>query len=246
MSKLVEEKPTPTIKRKRNKEATIKRIINKTERMIKEKGYAKTSTNHIAKAAGVSIALIYKYFPNGKPDIVQQIRKKSLLFMGITNISDNNLEAVVGSEPTPEIIREKGKRFLLAFIAYCRRYAFLDNALEIAYLEKKDKEKLLINDEKQKLEDINYDTWDYDDFYQPYYDAVSRVLIQIGIKDKEKQIKISKLLVNTFISLIRQQVNYENLVDNDEELADFLIDLLEGYVTLRQDILSLSIDEKHT
>ena len=243
MNKLGEQKTTPNNKRKRNKEATIKRIINKTERMIKEKGYARTSTNHIAKAAGVSIALIYKYFPNGKPDIVQQIRKKSLLFMGIMNISDHNLEDMLGSELNPEIIREKGKLFLLAFIAYCRRYAFLDNALEIAYLEKKDKEKFMTTDEKQELNE-NDEIWDYDDFYQPYYDAVSKMLIQIGIKDKTKQIKISKLLVNTFSSLIRQQLNYENLVDNDEELADFLIDLLVGYVRLRQDVLSLSIDEK--
>ena len=164
--------------------------------------------------------------------------------MGITNISDNNLEIVIGSEPTPEIIREKGKRFLLAFIAYCRRYAFLDNALEIAFLEMKDKEKFMRSDEKQKLEEEDDEKWDYDDFYQPYYDAVSKILIQIGINDKDIQIKISKLLVNTFTSLIRQQINYENLVDNDEELADFLIDLLQGYVTLRQDFLSLSIDEK--
>ncbi len=239
MSKKVDDNAASPVKRKRNKLATMKRIINKTERMIKEKGYAKTSTNHIAKEAGVSIALIYKYFPDGKPEIVQKIRKKSILFSSITNISDYDLKGVIGSDPTPEMVIEKGRRFLLAFIAYNRRYAFLNNALEIAFLEKKDKEKLQSEDEKRKSEENNQETWNYDDFYQPYYDAVSKVLIQMGVTDEAWQNKLSKLLVNTFNSLIRQQVNYENLVDTDEELADFLIDLLVGYITLRTDFLPI-------
>ena len=227
MSKKADDKPATPVKRKRNKEATINRIINKTKKMIKEKGYALTSTNHIAKEAGVSIALIYKYFPSGKPEIVQNITRRSFFFSIINSTSDYDSEIVIGEDPSPELLLEKAKRFLIAYIAYNRQYAFLNNALEIAYLEKKDK---LKNKQKFEDSDVINESWDYDDYYKPYYEAVIKVLVIIGITDEVEQIKMSKLLVNTFNSIIRQQINYENLVDTDEELADFLIDLLVGYV----------------
>jgi len=247
MTKPVSEKPAKNVKRKRNKETTIKRIIRKTEKMIKEKGYVKTTTNHIAKESDVSIALIYKYFPGGKPDIVQQIRRRSLLFNKISDINDIDLKNMI--EPKfldlePEVIIERGRRFLLAYIAYHRRYMFLDNALEIAFLETMDKQKSKKEDEKKVNKEVSNESWDYDAYNKPYYQVVSNVLVHLGIKDQKLQIKLSKLLVNSFNCLIRQHINYGNLVDSDEELAQFLIDVLLGYVDLRYEFLSLPPSKK--
>jgi AcrR family transcriptional regulator len=59
--------------RRRNRAAKTEAIIEAARELIGKKGYAATTTNYIAKAAGVSIGLVYKYFPAGKDDITYQI-----------------------------------------------------------------------------------------------------------------------------------------------------------------------------
>ena len=58
---------------RRNKLAKIKAIIEATRTLVGKKGYVATTTNHIAEAAGVSIGLVYKYFPEGKGEIAYHI-----------------------------------------------------------------------------------------------------------------------------------------------------------------------------
>ena len=58
---------------KRNKEAKIISIQNATCTLIEAKGYEKVTIRDIAESAGVSIGLIYKYFPGGKFDILKGI-----------------------------------------------------------------------------------------------------------------------------------------------------------------------------
>ncbi len=58
---------------KRDKEAKINRIIDSTKSLIEKKGYENVSIRSITKEADVSIGLIYKYFPNGKIDIIKEI-----------------------------------------------------------------------------------------------------------------------------------------------------------------------------
>lgn len=49
--------------------ATVTAIIEATARILRERGYAGTSTNRIAKVAGVSVGSLYQYFP-GKDALV--------------------------------------------------------------------------------------------------------------------------------------------------------------------------------
>jgi AcrR family transcriptional regulator len=58
---------------KRNKEVKIISIQDATCMLIETKGYEKVTIRDIAEAAGVSIGLIYKYFPEGKFDILKEI-----------------------------------------------------------------------------------------------------------------------------------------------------------------------------
>jgi len=44
-------------------------ILSAAEELIRERGYAGTTTNHIARRAGVNVALVYRYFA-GKEAIV--------------------------------------------------------------------------------------------------------------------------------------------------------------------------------
>lgn len=58
---------------KRDKKAKIVSIQDATCMLIELKGYENVTIRDIAEAAGVSIGLIYKYFPGGKYDILMEI-----------------------------------------------------------------------------------------------------------------------------------------------------------------------------
>ncbi len=54
----------------RDKDAKIGSITEATIRLIETKGYEKVTIRDISDSAGVSVGLIYKYFPGGKFDIL--------------------------------------------------------------------------------------------------------------------------------------------------------------------------------
>lgn len=58
---------------KRDKKAKIISIQDAMCMLIKTKGYENVTIRDITEAAGVSIGLIYKYFPEGKSDILKEI-----------------------------------------------------------------------------------------------------------------------------------------------------------------------------
>lgn len=50
--------------RQRRSTETVERILAAAARIFDERGYAGTTTNHVADEAGVSIGSLYQYFPN--------------------------------------------------------------------------------------------------------------------------------------------------------------------------------------
>jgi len=58
--------PTPPRKEPRQERArqTMEAILEATTELVARDGWAKTTTNHIARRAGVSIGSVYQYFPN--------------------------------------------------------------------------------------------------------------------------------------------------------------------------------------
>ncbi|HXY88499.1 MAG TPA: helix-turn-helix domain-containing protein [Candidatus Acidoferrales bacterium] len=71
---------TPNDKRSiiRDKEAKIRAILDATHALIGTKGYDRVTIKDIAASAGVSVGLIYLYFPNGKLDIVKEIPSRNV------------------------------------------------------------------------------------------------------------------------------------------------------------------------
>lgn len=57
------ENPRRTPRQRRSQE-TVEVILQATAQVLAEQGYAKASTNRIAKRAGVSVGSLYQYFPN--------------------------------------------------------------------------------------------------------------------------------------------------------------------------------------
>lgn len=55
--------PRKTPRQQRSRE-TYARILDEAARIFDERGYAATTTNGVAEAAGVSIGSLYQYFPN--------------------------------------------------------------------------------------------------------------------------------------------------------------------------------------
>jgi AcrR family transcriptional regulator len=53
-------------------QVTFEALVEACARLLPERGYAGTTTNHIARRAGVNISSLYEYFP-GKDAIVAQV-----------------------------------------------------------------------------------------------------------------------------------------------------------------------------
>lgn len=57
----------------RNKADKISAILGASKRLIEDLSYENVTIRDIAREADVSVGLIYKYFPAGKPDIIREI-----------------------------------------------------------------------------------------------------------------------------------------------------------------------------
>jgi AcrR family transcriptional regulator len=61
---------------------TVDRIIDATAYLLKARGYEALTTNHIAEAAGINIATLYKYFSNKQAILVALHERMSLRWTG--------------------------------------------------------------------------------------------------------------------------------------------------------------------
>lgn len=62
----------------------VETILAATARVLCERGYARTSTNHIAEAAEISVGSLYQYFPN-----------KDALFVALHKRHEQQLQALI-------------------------------------------------------------------------------------------------------------------------------------------------------
>ncbi len=185
-------------KRKRNKEKTIRRILRRTNKLIREIGYAKVTTKAVAEKAKVNIALIYKYFPNGKLD----------LLLGILN------EFYYKDIP---IAKGRSLRdFLKTLILAHHNSAPLVMGLTQAHLSDpeffKDKPEIFRGDRQ-------------------LYSVIGKILTDLGYSANNLE-DVSRMLHHVIDSLIHRQIFYENLLGTDEELIDFLVDLIKKYINV--------------
>jgi AcrR family transcriptional regulator len=61
--------------RQRRSTVTYDAILEATTQILIEKGYAATTTNHIAERAGISIGSLYQYFPNKEAIAVELLQR---------------------------------------------------------------------------------------------------------------------------------------------------------------------------
>lgn len=100
-------------------------ILSATRGLISEHGYPNVTMRQIAKRAGVSVGLIYKRFPEGKPAIVHDLFERSVGALLEPALAERSPVADV-----PGLVRE----LLDALVANHREHRALNAALEAAYL----------------------------------------------------------------------------------------------------------------
>ena len=66
----------------RDAEAKKRQILDAFADLVRKKGYAAITIRDIAEAANVSVGIIYRYFPAGKPEITSKLYEDYLL--GVT------------------------------------------------------------------------------------------------------------------------------------------------------------------
>jgi AcrR family transcriptional regulator len=86
--------PLPTVPRKRPRQerakATVDALVLATARVLAEAGYAKASTNRIAKVAGVSVGSLYQYFPNKEALVGELIdrHQDEMMLLFVTRLTE--------------------------------------------------------------------------------------------------------------------------------------------------------------
>jgi len=206
--------------RKRNKKAKIDRIVEVTKKMIEEKGYVETNTNRIAEAAGVSVGLVYKYFPSGKADIAHEI---SLRYH--SPIADS-IQHINMAEITKPGFRKKLVRMLLNWIEIHRRNVQFIRAMDIAtllnpFLHKGTAEMVRKTAEKG----------------QPF-------LWPEEAPDSAELKELTLLLFHTVESVVLRHVTTMQVCNSDQQMAEFLADIVTGTILNRLHDPHLRSDKK--
>ncbi len=101
MSEARHETPRRTPRQRRSQE-TVEVILQATAQVLAEQGYAKASTNRIAKRAGVSVGSLYQYFPN-KDALFHALIERHV---HAQNASFSQLFSVSLASPPRELIRQ--------------------------------------------------------------------------------------------------------------------------------------------
>ena len=100
----MEQDKTPRMPQQKRSEKTREKILNTALELFCKNGYYKTSTNEIAKAAGISVGHLYFYFPNKKAIFLEILDRYHRSFM---QIHKTFLKGINDFQVDPEIFIKK-------------------------------------------------------------------------------------------------------------------------------------------
>jgi len=187
----------------RNKQEKIDLIYETFFNLILKQGYHKTSTNHVAKSAKISIGTIYKYFPKGKDDIIREYFEESMETVidkeDLLNIDNNNIRDFINQfiKVLYKFHKEK-EGYNLAF----RSVIQSDKALRVAHQEK------LFSFFKELAQELRKKN-----------EAFNKI-------PEERLIEIFVLLYNLVNAIIYHHLSVMKFFDTDDKLIEFLSTLV--------------------
>jgi AcrR family transcriptional regulator len=194
------EKPRRRRTRAQNMEI-IKRVTMET---LKEKGYAGMSINRIAEASGINISQVYRYFPNGKPDIL----------IAIGN------DIVEEGAPDPDLPEHRDPRSLLSaliwfFIETHRRNKEVLSSMQAVFLSHP--ESL-----RRDVEVINTGSSDFS--------VIEAVVERTGVEDLSVRRDAARHVFHLLDTMIHRQVLEVKITPDDEDLVELLTEMALAYL----------------
>ena len=190
-----------TTARTRDKEAKIARILDATLRLIEVKGYDGVTSRDIAREAGVSNGLVFRYFPGGKPAIVKAL---SLRF------ARDTLHLYTSCKPDPDDFPRYLRTVLSSVIAYDREHYQMFAAITTVLLADK---RVVLGPEDQ----IFFNPAALADFYGQFKG------LDIGRLENPGEFVTQWLeIVN---AVILHHLAYLSAFGTDEKLIDALVNL---------------------
>ena len=179
----------------------IKRV---TMDFLKERGYMETSVNKIAEASGINISQVYRYFPNGKPDI--------LVALG----NDISQEGT----PDPDLPENRDPHTLLSnlirfYIEVHRRNKAVLSSLQAVFLShpeafSEDAEAISTGDSE--------------------FSAIETVVERYGLRDEPRKRILARQIFHLIDTMIHRQILEAKVTSNDEDLVRLLTDVIQAYL----------------
>lgn len=183
----------------RNKQEKIDLIYQTFFDLILKKGYHKTSTNHVAKSANISIGTIYKYFPKGKEDIIRKYFEESM-------------ETILDRDDLFNIDNYNIGDFLNNFILKLYKNHEEKKGYNLAFRSAIQSDKTLLDAHKEKIFIFFKDT------------AQKLRLKNENFKQipEEKLIEVFLFIYNLINAILFQHISVMKLFDTSDKLVEYL------------------------
>jgi AcrR family transcriptional regulator len=192
-----------TKKFSRNKQEKIDLIYKTFFDLILKRGYHKTSTNHIAKSAKISIGTIYKYFTKGKEDIIRKYFEESMEIMldreDLININDDNV-----------------RDFLTHFILDLFKNHQENHGYNLAFRSAIQSDKSLHEAHRIKIYDI----------FKKTAQKLRKVNKNFRQFPEERLIETFVFIYNLINSILYHHLSVMELFATNDKLVEYLIDLV--------------------
>lgn len=190
-------------KKARNKEATIKKIYEIFFKLVLEEGFHKASTNKIAKEAKISIGTLYHHFPGGKKEIIRKYFENSVeTSFDLEEFKKFNMSniASVFRQFALNVLRnhKENKAYNIAF----RSAILSDESLAQAHKERVVEISTGIVKELQETSE----------FFKS--------------REKKRLIRSFVFIYNIINAIIYHHIVFMDLFQNDEDLIDYISNLL--------------------
>ncbi|TFF95586.1 TetR/AcrR family transcriptional regulator [Candidatus Thorarchaeota archaeon] len=172
--------------------------------LLEEKGYTGFSVNELAEVSGINISQIYRYFPNGKPDI--------FLSAGLDLFES-------GAPKLPELNPEQPERFLISLIKFLidthREHRLTLQVMKIVFLSDPD---ALRRDKERFGSGLSE------------YKYFENLVEQLGVDAPQMRRKVAQFVFHLVDSVIHRHILEVEVSKTDEELAELLSDLIITHI----------------
>ena len=179
----------------------IKRV---TMELLNETGYTGMSINKIAEASGINISQVYRYFPNGKPDIL----------LAIGN------DIVEEGAPDPDLPEHKDPRNLLSALIRFLIETHRKNRAVLASMQA-----VFLSNPKSLHRDAEAISAGASDF-----SVIETIIERSGVEDASLRREMARHIFHLLDTMIHRQVMETKIMQDDEALVVLLSDMVLAYL----------------